>query len=77
MQNTSIRFKEDLLEKIDKIAKNIDRDRSYIINKAVESYIAQQEMILAEINAGLKDIDVNNLLNEKEGLDFINNLIKK
>ena len=36
----SVRLPKDLAEQLDSVAKETDRPRSYIIQKAIESYIA-------------------------------------
>ena len=57
MKSISIRVEDTLATKIDNIAKMQDRDRSYIINKAIKDYIDHEEYILEQINEALKDIE--------------------
>lgn len=57
MKNFSIRIEDEIADKIDNFAKMQDRNRSYIINKAIKDYIEHEEYILEQINEGLKDIE--------------------
>ncbi|MDR0484336.1 MAG: ribbon-helix-helix protein, CopG family [Alphaproteobacteria bacterium] len=57
MRNISLRMEDEDIEKLEKFAKMQDRDRSYMINKAVKHLIAEEERILAEIQEGLDDIE--------------------
>ena len=57
MKNFSIRIEDDVAEKIDNLAKMQDRNRSYIINKAINKYIEHEEYILEQINEGIKDLE--------------------
>jgi predicted transcriptional regulator len=50
-------MEDEDIEKLEKFAKMQDRDRSYMINKAVKHLIAEEERILAEIQEGLDDIE--------------------
>lgn len=57
MKSISIRIEDEIANKIDHFASMQDRDRSYIINKAIKDYIAHEEYIIEQINEGLKDIE--------------------
>jgi predicted transcriptional regulator len=57
MKSISIRVEDTLYVKIDNIAKMQDRDRSYIINKAIKEYIEHEEYILEQIHEAIKDIE--------------------
>ena len=67
----SIRMEEETISKINKIAELEDRDRSYIINKAVKEYLEYQEYILQQINEGIKDIEEGRVYSEKEVFAFL------
>ncbi|XWO13590.1 putative transcriptional regulator [Candidatus Hepatincola sp. Pdp] len=73
MKSISIRLEDNTAKKIDTIATLEDRDRSYIINKAINNYIAHHEYIIKQINLGLQDIQDNNIYSEKE----FNNIVQK
>lgn len=56
---------------LDSIAKAMDRDRSYLLNEAVETYLSEQRRFVAMVEEGLEasrkgelvdDDDVGNLI---------------
>lgn len=53
----SVRLRPDLHEKLDAIAAAVDRPRSWVINRAVEAYVADQEWQLAAIASAVKAAD--------------------
>ncbi|MBN2654633.1 MAG: ribbon-helix-helix protein, CopG family [Nitrospirae bacterium] len=53
----TVRLSDETKEKLEAIAKSLDRSRSYLIQNAVEDLIAQYEWQLQEIEAGIKDAD--------------------
>ncbi|MGO8933581.1 MAG: CopG family ribbon-helix-helix protein [Terracidiphilus sp.] len=50
----SFRIDPDRVSELDSIAKSLDRDRSHLLNEAVESYLDQQRRFLALVNEGLR-----------------------
>jgi predicted transcriptional regulator len=43
------------VEQLEQIAKSLDRDRSYVLNEAIDNYIELHRWQLAEIEAGIAD----------------------
>jgi len=43
VRTVSFRIAEDKVAALDAIAKTMDRDRSYLLNEAVENYLYEQE----------------------------------
>lgn len=41
---------------MDSIAKAMDRDRSYLLNEAVETYLSEQQRFAAMVEDGLDDM---------------------
>ena len=50
----SFRIEPDRVAELDAIAKSLDRDRSHLLNEAVESWLDQQRRFVATINEGLR-----------------------
>jgi predicted transcriptional regulator len=48
----SFRIAPEKVAKLDKIAKAMDRDRSYLLNEAVESYLSEQRRFAAMVEEG-------------------------
>jgi predicted transcriptional regulator len=53
----SFRTEEDFRDRLDQLAKSRRRDRSYLINEAVEHYLAFQDWQDAQTKAGLEDVE--------------------
>ena len=50
----SFRIAADKVAELDSIAKAMDRDRSYLLNEAVASYLSEQQRFVAMVNEGLE-----------------------
>jgi predicted transcriptional regulator len=48
----SFRIAPEKVARLDKIAKAMDRDRSYLLNEAVESYLNEQRRFAAMVEEG-------------------------
>jgi predicted transcriptional regulator len=49
----SFRIDAEKVAQLDGIAKAMDRDRSYLLNEAVESYLSEQQRFAAMVEEGL------------------------
>lgn len=43
MSNTSVRFDAETLDRLDQLAKSLDRSRSWVINRAVRQYLEYEQ----------------------------------
>ncbi|MFL1781467.1 Ribbon-helix-helix protein, CopG family [Candidatus Hepatincolaceae symbiont of Richtersius coronifer] len=73
MKSFGVRLPDEVVVKLDNIAALEDRDRSYIINKAIKDYIQHHEYIIEQINAGLEDIRNGEFYEEKEFKELLEN----
>ena len=48
----SFRIAAEKVAELDAIAKAMDRDRSYLLNEAVESYLSEQQRFAAMVQEG-------------------------
>jgi len=53
----TIRLDEDKLAKLDALAADMDRSRSWIAAKAIETYVELNAWQIAQINAGIAEAD--------------------
>ena len=51
---------------LDSIAKAMDRDRSYLLNEAVESYLSEQQRFIAMVKEGLEDVRAGRTISHEE-----------
>jgi predicted transcriptional regulator len=49
---------------LDSVAKSYDRDRSYILNEAIENYLSLQKSHIAQIEAGRADIKAGRIVSD-------------
>jgi predicted transcriptional regulator len=62
----SFRIDPEKVAALDAIAKSMDRDRSYLLNEAVESYLSEQKRFAAMVEEGLTAIAEGRTLSHEE-----------
>jgi predicted transcriptional regulator len=62
----SFRIDADKVAELDKIAKAMDRDRSYLLNEAVEGYLSEQRRFAAMVEEGLAASQRGELIDDEE-----------
>jgi predicted transcriptional regulator len=62
----SFRIPADKITELDTLAKAMDRDRSYLLNEAVENYLNEQRRIVALIETGLEASQQGNLIDDDD-----------
>jgi predicted transcriptional regulator len=61
-QTISFRLGSDKVAALDELAGSLDRDRSYLLNEAVQAFLDLQQWHLDEIRAGLADADAGRVV---------------
>jgi predicted transcriptional regulator len=61
----SFRIPADKVAELDAIAKAMDRDRSYLLNEAVASYLSEQRRFVAMVKEGQEDIQAGRTISHK------------
>jgi predicted transcriptional regulator len=54
LKTISFRMRSDAVEMLDELAESLDRDRSYLLNEAVEQYLELNEYHIKLIAKGLR-----------------------
>jgi predicted transcriptional regulator len=62
----SFRIASEKVAQLDLIAKAMDRDRSYLLNEAVENYLSEQQRFAAMIEEGLEASRKGDLIDDEE-----------
>jgi len=62
----SFRIAPEKVAELDLIAKALDRDRSYLLNEAVETYLSEQRRFAAMVEEGREDIRSGRTFNQEE-----------
>jgi len=66
----TIRLNDEMLAKLDALAADTDRSRSWLATKAIETYVEQNEWQIAQIKEGIAQADRGEFATEEE-LDAI------
>ena len=62
----SVRLDPEKREALDCLARSMDRDRSYLINEAVDAYLQTHAWQIEEIRAGLEEADRGHFASDEE-----------
>lgn len=62
----SFRLDSDKVSALDTLARALDRDRSYLLNEAVESYLEVQQWQVEQIREGIRQADRGKLMDHSE-----------
>jgi predicted transcriptional regulator len=65
-QTISFRLDSDKVDALDVLAKALDRDRTYLLNEAVEAYLDVQQWHINHILAYMKQADSGRLTDHHE-----------
>jgi len=65
-QTISFRLDSDKVDALDVLAKALDRDRTYLLNEAVEAYLDVQQWQIKHIQASIKQADSGRLTDHHE-----------
>lgn len=73
----TVRIEPRTREALDKIAEALDRDRTYVVKEALESYIDVHRWQIEHIRQGLREADAGRFAPETEVRRVINRLLRK
>lgn len=62
----SFRIPADKVAELDAIAKAMHRDRSYLLNEAVENYLSEQKRFAAMVNEGIRAAERGEFVDHEE-----------
>ena len=65
-ETITFRVDHHKLAALDAIAKELDRDRSYLLNEAIENYIEMYKWQIEEINLAIAEADADDFANDEE-----------
>jgi len=73
----SFRIAPEKVDELDLIAKALDRDRSYLLNEAVENYLSEQRRFAALVEEGLEASRKGKLIDHEEVGALIDSWVQK
>jgi predicted transcriptional regulator len=64
-QTISFRLGSETVSALDALADTMERDRTFLLNEAVEAYLETQRWHLEQIEAGIADADAGRLVDHR------------
>ena len=65
-ETISFRLETDKKEKLDAIAASLDRDRSYLLNEAIDAYLEVHQWQIKHIREGIRQADAGEFASEAQ-----------
>ncbi|MCF6187624.1 MAG: ribbon-helix-helix protein, CopG family [Desulfobulbaceae bacterium] len=56
MKATTIRMDDTVLDRVDSMAKSVNRSRTWVINQAVERFLSYEEWFVQEVQSGIDEV---------------------
>lgn len=69
MKATTVRIDDDTLGRIDGLADELSRSRSWVINQAIERFLDYEEWFVQEVKEGLREVERGEFATDKEVAD--------
>ncbi len=66
MKMTTVRMDDQLLDRVDGIAKSLSRPRAFVIQQALERFVDYEEWFMLEVNEGLAEVERGDVANDAE-----------
>jgi predicted transcriptional regulator len=66
MKATTVRMDDQLLQRVDGIAKSLSRPRSWVINQALERFVDYEEWFKREVMEGLAEVERKDVASSNE-----------
>ena len=66
MKATTVRMDDQLLLRVDGIAKSLSRPRSWVINQALERFVDYEEWFKQEVMEGLAEVERKDVASNNE-----------
>ena len=77
LKTVTVRIPAEKVKKLDAAAKHQRRDRSFILNEAVDEYLSLQEYHLALIDEGIRAADRGELIPHEEVMKMVRSWSRK
>ena len=69
MKATTVRLDEGILGRVDHLAGELSRSRSWVIKRAIERFLEYEEWFVKEVKDGLKEVERGEIATEAEVAD--------
>jgi predicted transcriptional regulator len=65
-QTISFRLEAEKIDALDTLAEALDRDRTYLLNEAVDAYLELQRWHIEQIEKGVRQADAGQLVDHRK-----------
>ncbi len=76
-KTVSFRADSKKVQELDRLAQSRDRDRSYLLNEAIDYYLDLQQYHIEAIKEGIRDADAGNLVAHEDVIEEVKKLRRK
>ena len=66
MRATTIRMEDTVLDRVDSMAKSVNRSRTWVINQAVERFLSYEEWFVQEVQSGVNEVANGEIASHKK-----------
>ena len=66
MRATTIRMEDAVLDRVDSMAKSVNRSRTWVINQAVERFLSYEEWFVQEVQSGIDEVAKGAIASQKK-----------
>jgi len=66
MKTTTVRLDDDILDRLDGLAKVLSRSRSWVINQAIDRFLEYEEWFVQEVKDDLAEVEKGEIANHEE-----------
>jgi len=66
MKATTIRMENNMMDRIDSMAKTMNRSRTWVINQAIQRFLSYEEWFVHEVSAGIEEAKNGELASDKQ-----------
>ncbi len=66
MKATTVRIKEETIERMDGLAKTLGRSRSWVMNEAIHRFLDYEEWFAQEVKNGLEEVEQGDIATPDE-----------
>lgn len=66
MKATTVRIDDNILERVDDLAAELSRSRSWVINQAIKQFLNYEEWFVQEVKDGLKEVENGEIATPEE-----------
>ena len=69
MKVTTVRMDEDILDRVDGLASELKRSRSWVIKEAIERFLDYEEWYIQEVRKGIDEVSRGEIATSEEVKD--------